>query len=50
MYQQMYTKIKDGQGEDSFKHLIHGNQVIIMENYNEEEFNRVSVIERKAKG
>ena len=42
MYQQMYTKIKDGQGEDSFKHLIHGNQVIIMENYNEEEFNRVT--------
>ena len=42
MYQQMYTKIKDGQGEDSFEHLIHGNQVIIMENYNEEEFNRIS--------
>ena len=37
MYQQMYTKIKDGQGEDSFEHLIHGNQVIIMENCNEEE-------------
>jgi hypothetical protein len=34
MYQQMYTKIKDGQGENSFEHLIHGKPGIYKEEFN----------------